>query len=160
MATINRAPWTALVDDDGSNLVGSIWNKDAIKTVLLDPIDAALLEPPPAPTTLQYSQLQFDLTGNYDNFRPPNGENAVVWILTPLVATNITGFLAEADRTQHLIINDGNAPLVFHNNHSSSSAGNRLYVPGFATTYSLNLWSAIWMTYLTRHNGWLLLKAS
>lgn len=37
---IDRAPWTALVDDDGSNLTGSIWNKAAIKTVLLDPIDA------------------------------------------------------------------------------------------------------------------------
>lgn len=42
MATINRAPWTALVDDSGQNLDGSIWNKAAIKTVLLDPIDAAL----------------------------------------------------------------------------------------------------------------------
>jgi hypothetical protein len=37
---INRGPWNALVDDDGSNLVGSVWNKAAIKTVLLDPIDA------------------------------------------------------------------------------------------------------------------------
>jgi len=36
---IDRGPWNALVDDDGSNLVGTIWNKDAIKTVLLDPID-------------------------------------------------------------------------------------------------------------------------
>jgi len=36
---IDRAPWNALVDDDGSNLVGSVWNKAAIKTVLLDPID-------------------------------------------------------------------------------------------------------------------------
>ena len=39
---IDRAPWNALIDDDGSNLVGSIWNKAAIKTVLLDPIDASL----------------------------------------------------------------------------------------------------------------------
>lgn len=39
---IDRGPWNALVDDDGSNLVGSIWNKAAIKTVLLDPIDVAL----------------------------------------------------------------------------------------------------------------------
>jgi hypothetical protein len=40
---INRGPWNALVDDDGSNLTGSIWNKAAIKTVLLDPIDAAVI---------------------------------------------------------------------------------------------------------------------
>jgi len=40
--TIDRAPWTALVDDTGQNLDGSIWNKAAIKGVLLDPIDASL----------------------------------------------------------------------------------------------------------------------
>jgi len=40
---IDRGPWTALVDDDGSNLVGSIWNKAQIASVLLDPIDASLL---------------------------------------------------------------------------------------------------------------------
>jgi len=39
---IDRGPWNALVDDDGSNLVGSVWNKAAIKTVILDPTDAAL----------------------------------------------------------------------------------------------------------------------
>jgi hypothetical protein len=39
---INRAPFNALVDDDGSNTVGSLWNKSAIQTVLLDPIDAAI----------------------------------------------------------------------------------------------------------------------
>lgn len=39
---IDRGPWSALVDDDGSNLVGSVWNKAAIKTVILDPVDAAI----------------------------------------------------------------------------------------------------------------------
>ena len=42
---IDRGPWNALVDDDGSNLVGTIWNKDKIKTVILDPTDAALAPP-------------------------------------------------------------------------------------------------------------------
>jgi len=45
---IDRGPWNALVDDDGSNLVGTIWNKDKIKTVILDPTDAALAAIPPA----------------------------------------------------------------------------------------------------------------
>lgn len=39
---INRAPWNALVDDNGTNTTGSPWNKAAIATVLLDPIDAAI----------------------------------------------------------------------------------------------------------------------
>jgi len=42
---IDRGPWNALVDDDGSNLTGSIWNKAAIKTVILDPTDAAIVAP-------------------------------------------------------------------------------------------------------------------
>lgn len=37
---INRAPFNALVDDDGSNTVGTVWNKTQIKNVLLDPMDA------------------------------------------------------------------------------------------------------------------------
>jgi hypothetical protein len=40
--SINRGPFNALVDDDGTNTVGSIWNKAAIKDVILDPVDAAL----------------------------------------------------------------------------------------------------------------------
>jgi hypothetical protein len=38
---INRGPWNALIDDDGSGTTGSVWNKDAIKVVILDPIDLA-----------------------------------------------------------------------------------------------------------------------
>jgi hypothetical protein len=39
---IDRGPWNALIDDDGSNLVGTVWNKDKIKTVILDPSDLAI----------------------------------------------------------------------------------------------------------------------
>jgi hypothetical protein len=42
---INRAPFNALVDDDGSNTLGTPWNKAAIAGVILDPVDAALLAP-------------------------------------------------------------------------------------------------------------------
>jgi hypothetical protein len=44
--TINRAPWGSLIDDSGQNLDGSLWDKAAIKTVLLDPIDVALAKVP------------------------------------------------------------------------------------------------------------------
>jgi hypothetical protein len=39
---INRAPFNALIDDDGSNTVGTVWNKAQIAYVILDPVDAAL----------------------------------------------------------------------------------------------------------------------
>jgi hypothetical protein len=37
---INRAPFNALIDDDGSTTSGTPWNKTQIKNVLLDPVDA------------------------------------------------------------------------------------------------------------------------
>jgi hypothetical protein len=66
--SINRAPFNALTDDDGSNTVGSIWNKNAIKNVLLDPIDAALTDPsltlknPAAP--VDHRMWQLSVVGN------------------------------------------------------------------------------------------------
>lgn len=42
MSLINRVPYNALVDDAGTGTIGTPWNKQAIKDVLLDPIDAAI----------------------------------------------------------------------------------------------------------------------
>lgn len=39
---INRTPFNALIDDDGSGTTGSVWNKNAIAGVVLDPVDAAI----------------------------------------------------------------------------------------------------------------------
>jgi hypothetical protein len=39
---IDRTPYNALVDDDGSNTVGTLWTKAKVASVLLDPIDAAI----------------------------------------------------------------------------------------------------------------------
>jgi len=74
---IDRGPWNALVDDDGSNLVGTVWNKDKIKTVILDPTDAALLAIPAAtPTYGTWTPVDASgaglvmvfVTGNYARF--------------------------------------------------------------------------------------------
>jgi hypothetical protein len=52
---INRAPFNALVDDDGTNTVGTVWGKQDIKDVILDPVDAAILPPVPATWALQWT---------------------------------------------------------------------------------------------------------
>jgi len=44
---IDRTQYNLLADDDGSNTVGTVWNKNKVKTVLLDPIDTLA-----APTTV------------------------------------------------------------------------------------------------------------
>jgi hypothetical protein len=56
---IDRGPWSALIDDDGSNLVGTVWNKDTIKTVLLDPIDAQITAGTWTPTDASGAGLVF-----------------------------------------------------------------------------------------------------
>lgn len=60
---INRAPFNALVDDDGSGTTGTIWNKSQIQYVILDPVDAAILNPT-APIVLAGGQIQFPATPN------------------------------------------------------------------------------------------------
>lgn len=43
---IDRTAYNALVDDDGSGTVGTVWNKARIAGVILDPVDAALADHP------------------------------------------------------------------------------------------------------------------
>jgi len=86
---IDRGPWTALVDDDGSNLVGSIWNKDKIKTVILDPTDAAIAAQVGLPTGgANNDLLTRDLAvPTFGSKWAPVG----VWIDIPYAAANFTG---------------------------------------------------------------------
>jgi hypothetical protein len=39
---LNRGPFNALIDDNGTNTTGTKWNKAQIQAVILDPVDAAL----------------------------------------------------------------------------------------------------------------------
>jgi hypothetical protein len=150
---IDRAPWNALVDDDGSNLVGSLWNKAAINTVLLTPIDASLRKICYGTTDTETLAL-----AAYDNFRPTSGELRAVWALNPTIATAITGIQAEADGTQHLLINGGGYTVLLANQHANSAPGNKLVGPGFAN-YTLAPWSSILVHYYAYMASWVVLKA-
>jgi hypothetical protein len=150
---IDRAPWNALVDDDGSNLVGSLWNKAAIDTVLLTPIDASLRKICYGTTTTDNLTL-----AAYNDFRPAGGDLRAVWALNPTIATAITGIQAEADGTQHLLINGGGYTITLANQHGNSAAGNKLVGPGFAN-YALAPWSSIWVHYYAYMASWVVLKA-
>lgn len=59
---IDRTNFNALVDDDGSNTTGSVWDKDAIENVLLDPIDAAIAAVTAGPGGAN-TQVQFNDSG-------------------------------------------------------------------------------------------------
>jgi hypothetical protein len=96
--------------------------------------------------------------GQYDNFQPANGATAVTWLLTPSVATGITGIVAEPEGTQHLLINTTSFSVTLYNQQPSSLAANRLLGPGF-NHYVLGTWGAVWLVYLQGYTSWLIQKA-
>jgi hypothetical protein len=97
---IDRGPWNALVDDDGSNLVGSIWNKQAIKDVLLDPIDNSLLAHGTfTPTDASGAGLAFGFTqGKFSGF----GRLIFVWLQVVYPATS-NGAFAKIGGFPHVV---------------------------------------------------------
>jgi len=58
--SINRGPFNALVDDDGSGTTGTPWNKQAIQDVILNPVDAAIGG---VWTNVAYTAADFTTTG-------------------------------------------------------------------------------------------------
>jgi hypothetical protein len=50
---LDRTAYNALIDDDGSNTVGTLWTKNIVKTVLLDPMDVALAAVAPVGTPIR-----------------------------------------------------------------------------------------------------------
>lgn len=150
---INRAPWNALQDDDGSNLVGTVWNKDKIKTVLLDPIDAM-----PLSRLCFGPSLTVTAGGSLNDFRPPTGDAFVVWLWNATSNIDCSGILAEPDGTQHLFINITSFSVTLHSQHVASAVGNRIVGPGFAT-YTLAPWLSIWAIYSANLQSWILQKA-
>jgi hypothetical protein len=58
---INRAPFNALVDDDGSNTVGTIWGKQDIDDVILTPVEAALQAVAGALAVTPWTNLPYDV---------------------------------------------------------------------------------------------------
>jgi hypothetical protein len=95
---INRAPFNALVDDDGSNTIGTPWNKQAIKDVLLDPIDALASTPAyPQMTVLRV------VSGVSTN---PAAENLAVVVLPAVAVTD-----AVVSRVS-CVYSGGSAPLT------------------------------------------------
>jgi hypothetical protein len=115
MGTINRAPFNALVDDDGTGLVGSIWNKAQIQSVLLDPIDAAI------GSSIVIASAA---SGVQNNWTPGlNGHTAIVWNGTAdLSITGIAGGVAGQRVTIWNNSGNGSNIYLFPLNSLSASA--------------------------------------
>jgi hypothetical protein len=118
---IDRAPWTALIDDDGSNLVGTVWNKDKIKTVILDPTDAAFM---PA------AGVDNQTTGTVHNWVPPGIGKAPAGIVYWYGGADVllTGIAAGVPGQLLTIVNRaGGGPILrLAHNHSGSTGPNQI----------------------------------
>ena len=93
MAIINRAPFNALVDDNGSGLTGSVWNKAAIAGSILDPVDAGISAPwvdwtLPAANLTNDGGVPQPFVQQHNRWRPI-GNNTVLWSmgLNPVTLT-------------------------------------------------------------------------
>jgi hypothetical protein len=110
--SINRAPFNALVDDDGTGTTGTVWNTTQIKNVLLDPIDAALLTPIQYPTVTGV-QHDFVLANPGMNCRLVWGNSGV------LTLDGITGGIT--GQTVTIIAGGGQIDLVHQGSGSAST---------------------------------------
>jgi len=148
---INRGPWNTLQDDDGSNLTGTIWNKDKIKTVVLDPVDALF-----APFSLGAQTVVPTFTsGQNDNLAV--GATTTTLIMQSTVATYLTGIVAPAqDGAVHILLNVG-GPLITLAHLFGSSVPNQFIGAGYANT-DLPTWRAVMIQYVAGYAKWVVLK--
>lgn len=140
---IDRTNYNALVDDDGSNTIGSVWNKLAIKNVLLDPIDVALGSTAVIQTTA--------LTGTQHNF--PLVANCRILRCNNTAPLTLTGMSAGYDgQTVTLITSLGTAPVTLAHFTTSNPALYNVVTSGPTTilqgmgsaTYVYNAPRGIW----------------
>jgi hypothetical protein len=122
---IDRTTWTALLDDDGSNLVGTLWTKDLVKTLLLDPIDA------------RWAENTTTATGNQDNLAYAEAD---VLRCNNATALTLRGILAPAAPLKPgkplLIVAIGAGTVTLNDQDANSTAANRL-ITGTAAPIAL-----------------------
>jgi len=122
---IDRTNYNLLTDDDGSNTVGTVWTKNIVKTVLLDPMDS------------RWAESTTTATGNQDNLAYSEAD-----ILRCNNATTITlrGLLAPAAPLKPgkmlLVVSVGAGTVVLNDQDANSTAANRL-ITGTAAALTL-----------------------
>ena len=148
---------TPIIDDDGTGTTGTVID-NAWKTELYGQIDAALT-PVTAPLRLGTTMLPLALAaGTYNDYAPAGGTTAIVWELYLSAGdASMTGIVAEASQTQHLLINTGSFSLTFYNQHTLSQVANRFIGPGFAN-YVLGPWASVWIIYQPKYSAWIVMK--
>jgi hypothetical protein len=115
---LDRTWYNTLIDDDGSNTVGSLWNKASVDHIY-DDVDAELARLDVAAVVGRSD------TGTLHNWAPGlSGTTLIVWSGTADLI--VTGFAATAIGQRVTFRNTGTKVAYFPHNSGSSSFGNRL----------------------------------
>jgi hypothetical protein len=140
---LDRTWYGTLIDDDGSNTVGTIWNKAAVDA-LMDAVDAELVDTVPTALTT---------TGTVHNWAPGlHGDTLTRWAgASDLTVTGLAGGVAGQ---RWRFRNTGSAVAYFGHNNGSSLFQNRLL--NTATSQATPVAAGGSLTYEHDGSQWLL----
>lgn len=121
---IDRTNYNALIQDDGTNTLGSVFDKVDIKDVILDPADAAFTDRPAtsAPTT----------TGTQTALAIPAGTGTLVQYLNNATLLTVQGIDAGIQGQWLILVSKGAGQVDFAHLHASGTALGKLKL--FATS--------------------------
>lgn len=128
---IDRGPFNALLDDDGSNTVGTVWNKAQIQSVLLDPIDR-----------MPWTLVETSATGMQHNFNPGFNGHTLLRCANAAVL-GITGFVAGFEGQQIVVYQDSAQRVDLYPVNGGSAVAGQLVHPCVSGPVSLQGASAI-----------------
>ena len=154
--SINRAPFNALVDDAGTGMTGTPWNKQAIKDVILDPVDAALVAPwtlvQPVAAAVDYADWDPGIVGH-----------TIIYVTIGNAAMTIYSFKPATPAVigQRILVHslsDASKPLNFFHEHSGSSPNCLLHLRKSPVVTINGFWAFAEFQYgvLNGAGGWVL----
>jgi len=120
---INRAPFNALVDDDGSNLLGTPWNKAAIAGVILDPVDAAL-----GASSSRATVIAAGVTGTLHDWAMPGRTANTILEWTGAGQVYFTGIAAGVMGDVLTFKNMSPTQVMYFGHQTSSAAANQFFL--------------------------------
>jgi hypothetical protein len=112
---LDRTWYNTLVDDDGSNTVGTLWNKAAVDS-LMDAVDAVILPGTSAPTT----------TGTQTALAIPSGSLDLVLYLNNASLLTVQGIAAGIQGQLLFVFSKGAGQVDFAHLHASGTALGKL----------------------------------
>jgi len=141
---VDRTWFNSLVDDDGSNTVGTLWNKAAVDG-LLDSVDAELVDTVPA--------LRTDI-GTVHNWAPGlQGHTTTRWAAAGDL--QVTGLAGGVAGQQWVFCNTGSTIAYFAHLNSGSVTANQLR--NLVTSAATPVAPGGWVAYLYDGTAWLMI---